>query len=255
VAVLDTFRLSGKVALVTGGARGIGAALARALAEAGADVAITTRDPTLVAPTVAELHKLGVRAIALDVDVTDGDAVQWMVEHVSNELGPIDILVNNAGISIGASALDTTDEAWARVLDTNLTGVWRCCREVGRQMVARGSGSIVNIGSMSAMIVNRPRWQPAYLASKAAVHQLTKALAAEWAPHGVRVNALAPGYILTEHSPVDQPEYQASCVEPSAMRRYGLPEELGPATVFLASNASSLMTGSIILIDAGYTLF
>jgi NAD(P)-dependent dehydrogenase (short-subunit alcohol dehydrogenase family) len=178
-----------------------------------------------------------------------------MVERVTSELGPIDILVNNAGISLGAPALDTTDQAWTQVLDTNLTGVWRCCREVGRHMVARGSGNIVNVGSMSAMIVNRPRWQPAYLASKAAVHQLTKALAAEWAPHGVRVNALAPGYILTEQSPVDQPEYHPWCVEPAAMRRYGLPEELGPAAVFLASDASSLMTGSILVIDAGFTLF
>jgi len=197
----------------------------------------------------------GYEAIALDTDVTDADAVKSMVEHVTAELGAIDVLVNNAGISIGAPALETTDDAWNLVVDTNLTGVWRCCREVGKQMVARGTGSIINIGSMSAMIVNRPRWQPAYLASKAAVHQLTKALAAEWAPHGVRVNALAPGYILTEQSPVDQPEYQPWCVEPAAMRRYGLPEELGPATVFLASAASSLMTGSIIVIDAGYTLF
>jgi len=255
VAVLDTFRLSGKVALVTGGARGIGAALAQALAEAGADVAITTRDPARIEPALARLRETGVRAIALDTDVTDADAVKSMVEHVTAELGAIDVQVNNAGISIGAPALETTDDAWNLVVDTNLTGVWRCCREVGKQMVARETGSIINIGSMSAMIVNRPRWQPAYLASKAAVHQLTKALAAEWAPHGVRVNALAPGYILTEQSPVDQPEYQPWCVEPAAMRRYGLPEELGPATVFLASAASSLMTGSIIVIDAGYTLF
>jgi NAD(P)-dependent dehydrogenase (short-subunit alcohol dehydrogenase family) len=122
-------------------------------------------------------------------------------------------------------------------------------------MVDRGTGTIVNVGSMSALIVNRPRWQPAYLAAKAAVHQLTKGLAAEWAPHGVRVNALAPGYILTESSPVDQPEYQEWCVQPAAMKRYGLPEELGPAVVFLASPASSFMTGGILVVDGGYTLF
>ncbi len=255
MAVLDSFRLNGKVALVTGGAQGIGAALAQALAEAGADVAITTRDAHKGESAIAHLAALGVRALAVNTDVTDTDAVNSMVSRVTDQLGPIDILVNNAGISIGAAALDTTDEAWDRVIDTNLTGVWRCSRAVGRQMTERGTGSIVNIGSMSAMIVNRPRWQPAYLASKAAVHQLTKALAAEWAPQGVRVNAIAPGYILTEQSPVDQPEYQPWCVEPAAMRRYGLPEELGPATVFLASSASSLMTGSIIVIDAGYTLF
>ena len=157
MAVLDTFRLSGKVALVTGGARGIGAALAQALAEAGADVAITTRDPARIEPALARLRETGVRAIALDTDVTDADAVKSMVEHVTAELGAIDVLVNNAGISIGAPALETTDDAWNLVVDTNLTGVWRCCREVGKQMVARGTGSIINIGSMSAMIVNRPR--------------------------------------------------------------------------------------------------
>jgi NAD(P)-dependent dehydrogenase (short-subunit alcohol dehydrogenase family) len=151
--------------------------------------------------------------------------------------------------------LETPDAAWDEVFATNVDGLWYCSRAVARHMIERGSGTIVNVGSMSAMIVNQPRWQPSYLASKAAVHQLTKALAAEWAPHGIRVNALAPGYFLTEMSPVDQPEYHEWCVEPAAMKRYGLPDELGPAVVFLASDASSFMTGSVMVIDGGFTLF
>jgi NAD(P)-dependent dehydrogenase (short-subunit alcohol dehydrogenase family) len=255
VAVLDRFRLDGKVALVTGGSRGIGAALAVALAEAGAGVAITAREPDRAARALERLRSIGVRAVATETEITDSDQVAAMVASVTDELGPIDVLVNNAGISLGAPALEVTDADWKRVLDVNLTGVWRCSQLVGAQMVGRRTGTIVNVGSMSGFIVNRPRWQPGYLASKAAVHQLTRALAAEWAPYGVRVNALAPGYILTEQSPVDQPEYAPWCVEPAAMRRYGLPEELGPAAVFLASDASSFMTGSVLVIDGGYTLF
>jgi NAD(P)-dependent dehydrogenase (short-subunit alcohol dehydrogenase family) len=255
MTVLDAFRLDGKVALVTGGSRGLGAAFARALAEAGADVAITARDPDQARAAVEALRARGARALATDTELTDPDRIDAMLAEVTGTLGPVDILVNNAGISEGGAALEVTDEAWRRVLDVNLNAVWTCSQRVGAQMVARGTGSIVNVGSMSGIIVNRPRWQPAYLASKAAVHQLTKALAAEWAPHGVRVNALAPGYFLTEQSPVDQPEYQPWCVEPAAMRRYGLPDELGPAVVFLASDASSFMTGSIVVIDGGYTLF
>ena len=122
-------------------------------------------------------------------------------------------------------------------------------------MVERGTGTIVNIGSISAQIVNRPQWQPAYNASKAAVHQLTKSLAAEWAPFGVRVNALAPGYIKTEMAPVDDPQFRPRWVEDAAMQRYAVPEELGPSIVYLASDASSFMTGSVLVVDGGYTLF
>ncbi|GAA5030029.1 SDR family oxidoreductase [Actinopolymorpha pittospori] len=253
--VLEKFSLAGKVALVTGASRGLGRAMAQALGEAGASVALVARGVEATREAAKELAEQGIRTCAVQADVTDSGQVESMVEQVTRELGPIDVLVNNAGISVAGRALETPDSAWREVLATNLDGVWLCSRAVGRQMVERGGGSIVNIGSMSAMIVNQPRWQPPYLASKAAVHQLTKALAAEWAPHGIRVNALAPGYFLTEMSPVDQPEYQPWCVEPAAMKRYGLPEELGPAVVFLASDASSFMTGSVMVIDGGFTLF
>ena len=146
-------------------------------------------------------------------------------------------------------------ELWRSVLDVNLDGVWLCSQVVGAQMVQRGTGSIVNIGSMSAQIVNRPQMQPAYNASKAAVHQQTKSLAAEWAPAGVRVNALAPGYVKTDMAPVDEPQYQRYWVQDAAMQRYASPEEIAPSVVYLASDASSFMTGSVVVIDGGYTLW
>ncbi|MGX1696022.1 SDR family NAD(P)-dependent oxidoreductase [Microbacterium keratanolyticum] len=255
MSVMQKFSLEGRVALVTGGNRGIGRGIAQALAEAGAAVAITARTAQAAQDAAAELTAEGHTALGVALDVTDADSVESAVAEVEVALGPIDVLINNAGISIGGAALEIDDHVWTQTLDTNLNGVWRCSRAVGRRMAERGGGTIVNIGSMSAMIVNQPRWQPAYLASKAAVHQLTKALAAEWAAHSIRVNAMAPGYILTEASPVDQPEYYASCVEPAAMKRWGTPDELGAVAVFLASEASSFMTGSVLVVDGGYTLF
>ena len=163
--------------------------------------------------------------------------------------------MNNAGISSKADALDVTPQDWARVLAVNLDGVWNCCQIFGAAMVARGSGSIINIGSMSGFIVNRPQNQPAYNASKAAVHHLTRSLAAEWAPHGVRVNAIAPGYVKTDMSPVDQPDLQRWWIEDAPMRRYAQVDEFGPAVVFLASAASSFMTGAVLVMDGGYSLF
>jgi NAD(P)-dependent dehydrogenase (short-subunit alcohol dehydrogenase family) len=133
--------------------------------------------------------------------------------------------------------------------------VWNCCQVFGAHLAERGGGSIVNIGSISALIVNRPQWQPAYNASKAAVHQLTKSLAAEWAPLKIRVNALAPGYVKTEMAPVDEPRFRRHWIEDAPMGRYALPEELGPSVIYLASAASSFMTGSVLVIDGGYTVF
>ncbi len=255
MAVLDTFSLTGKVAVVTGANRGIGRALARALAEAGSDVVLLVRDPDRAAEVVAEVSDLGVRAVAVAADVTSVDQVDDAVGRITDALGRVDILVNNAGACIHRPALEVTAEEWRQVMDVNVNGVWNCAQAFGRQMVAQGSGVIVNIGSMSANIVNRPQWQPAYNASKAAVHHLTRSLAAEWAPLGVRVNALAPGYISTEMSPVDEPRFRRHWIEDAPMRRSGTPEELGPSVVFLASDASAFMTGEVLVIDGGYSLF
>lgn len=255
MSVLDTFLLTGKVGFVTGGSRGLGRAMAQALGEAGAKVAVTARTLDSAEAAAAELAVLGITSIGVQLEVTDSEDVERAVQEVTDRLGPIDVLLNNAGISIGHTAFDATNADWSEVMATNVDGVWHCSRAIGRRMAERGGGTIVNVGSMSAFIVNQPRWQAAYLASKAAVHQLTKALAAEWAPHGIRVNAMAPGYFLTEMSPVDQPEFKPWCVDPAPMKRHGMPEELGPVAVFLASDASSFMTGSIVTVDGGFTLF
>jgi len=255
MSVLDAFSMSGKVSVVTGANRGIGRALVNALAEAGSDVVLLVRDPGAAAETIAEVEALGVTATAVAADVTDAATVQGAVEEIIDRLGQIDVLVNNAGTCIHRPALDVTPAEWQIVMDVNVNGVWNCAQAFGRQMVAQHSGVIVNIGSISAQIVNRPQWQAGYNASKAAVHQLTKSLAAEWAPHGVRVNALAPGYVKTEMAPVDEPQFRRQWIEDAPMQRYAMPAELGPSVVFLASDASSFMTGSVLVVDGGYTVF
>ena len=255
MSVLDMFSLSGKVSVVTGGNRGIGRALATALAEAGSDIVLLVRDREGTPAAVTELEALGVSVLAVTADVTQPAQVQGALDEVLSRLGQVDVLVNNAGTCIHRPALEVTEEEWRFVMDVNVDGVWHCSQAFGRHMVAQRSGVIVNIGSISGQIVNRPQWQPAYNASKAAVHQLTKSLAAEWAPYGVRVNALAPGYIKTEMAPVDEPQFRQHWIEDAPMRRYAVPAELGPSVVFLASDASSFMTGSVLVVDGGYTIF
>jgi len=253
--VLDTFRLDGRTALVTGGNRGLGKAFVLALAQAGAQVAFVARDAERNKAVVAEVAEAGFEVLSIDGDLgTDADIRRAVDESVAG-LGGLDILVNNAGTCIHNPSWQVTDDEWDSVFDLNVRALWKCSRAAGEYMREHGGGSIVNVGSISAMIVNRPQWQPAYNASKAAVHQLTKSLAAEWAPLGIRVNAVAPGYVKTEMAPVHRPEFQRHWIEDVPQQRAAEPAEIAPTVVFLASEASSFMTGSVLVIDGGYTIY
>ncbi|PZX10537.1 NAD(P)-dependent dehydrogenase (short-subunit alcohol dehydrogenase family) [Palleronia aestuarii] len=243
--------LSGKRALVTGAGQGIGAACAEALAATGAHVICTDLDPARAEAHAKSLSDKGLSAVAHTLDVTDSDAIRVL----SDRLGAVDILVCNAGVVTSAAAEEMTDEAWEHVTRVNLTGVFRCCRTFGAAMLEAGGGAIVNIGSMSGQIVNTPQPQCHYNASKAAVHQLTRSLAVEWARRGVRVNAVAPTYIATPllDNVEDGAALMARWKDLTPMGRLGEPHEVASAVQFLASDAASLMTGVILNVDAGYT--
>jgi NAD(P)-dependent dehydrogenase (short-subunit alcohol dehydrogenase family) len=254
---MKKFRLDGKVAVVTGAARGIGFAIAQALAEAGARIVLTDYDSKLLDEAVGKLAGTGAQVEAELFDVTEPAAAQRVNDAIVSRHKSVDVLVNNAGIAMSDHPAESmSDEVWSRVIDVNLTGVFRACRAFGKGMLERGGGSIVNVGSMSGFIVNRPQEQVNYNASKAGVHHLTRSLAAEWGARGVRVNAVAPTYIDNEMNRyVYAKENEARLrqwLDATPMNRLGRVDEIASVVLFLASDASSLMTGSIVLADGGY---
>lgn len=260
MSVLDKFKLDNKVAIVTGAAQGLGKSIAIGLAEAGADIVIVDINYQLAQKTAQEIGKIGGRTLAYQADVTNEDQLTDVLEDVLGQFDRIDILVNNAGICkhIAAEKMDVKD--WQNVLDVNLTGVFLCSKVVALYMLEnKQKGSIINMASMSGYIVNYPQAQSSYNASKAGVIQLTKSLAAEWAEAGIRVNAIAPGYMKTEMTKKviqSKPEItQKYWVDPAPMKRMGRPEELQGAAIYLASEASSFMTGNTMIIDGGYTIY
>ncbi|HEY7547761.1 MAG TPA: SDR family oxidoreductase [Blastocatellia bacterium] len=252
---LEKYDLSDRTAVITGGGRNIGLACARALAEAGANIIIAEIDERVAASGQAEMRGAGFEAEMIQLDVTCPMDVTAAANQIVKRYGGVDILVCNAGIAFNTPAEEMTDEEWLKVIDINLNGVFWSCRAFGRHMLERGRGSIINIGSMSGVISNKPQPQSHYNASKAAVHMLTKSLAGEWAARGVRVNSVAPTYIETEMTRrgMNNPEWLSTWLEMTPMHRVGQPPEIASVVLFLASDASSLMTGSVVLVDGGYT--
>ncbi len=253
-SVLDRFRLDGKVALVTGGSRGLGHVIAEALSSAGAVVALSARNPEpaqQAAEAIAEAT--GRDVLGLAADVTSAANVESMVERVLKSLGRIDILVNNAGVNIRGPIEELREDDWDVVVDTNLKGPWLCCRAVAGAMKRQKWGRVINVSSMLGEI-SLPGRTP-YASSKGGLTLLTKTLALEWAKDGINVNALCPGPFATEiNTPLlNDPVARAQMEANVPLARWGDPVELGPAAVFLASDASSFMTGATLFIDGGYT--
>lgn len=247
---LSHFRLDGKVALITGGNRGIGLATARLFAEAGARCLLSARSET------DESHALtadGPHAFVAG-DITDPATPEALVQATLGHFGQLDILVNNAGVADGGDFHDFDDARLARIMDTNLIAPFRVARSAVRPMLAQGAGSIVNIGSISGFVANKPQLQVAYNASKAAIHQMTAVMAFEYGGRGIRVNALAPGYIRTRMAidGMQDPQMSKIWAENTPMGRFGTPEEMASCALFLASDAASYVTGATLVADGGY---
>lgn len=250
--ILDRFSLEGKVAVVTGASFGLGQGMAEGLAEAGAHIVAVSRKRENLEEIEAGVRALGRTCLPVACDVSDRSQVQKMAAQAIDEYGRIDILVNNAGIIRRTPAVDFSEADWQEVLDVNLNGVWYCCQEVGRGMVKRRRGKIINIASVlsfqGGILV------PSYAASKGAIAQLTQALANEWAKHGVHVNGIAPGYCVTANTTAlrNDPERSQTILARIPAGRWGNPDDLKGAVVFLASDASDYVHGHLMVVDGGW---
>lgn len=250
---LSMFGLANKRALVTGSSRGIGLAIAAALAGAGADVIINSRDPEALGKAAKNLADGGARARAVAFDVTSSESVRDAVEHIESEIGAIDILVNNAGIQFRSPLEDFPPDRFESVMSSNLTSVFLVAQAVAKRMIPRGAGKIINICSLMGGLARRN--VAPYGASKAAVASLTRGMATEWARHGLNVNGIAPGYFKTELNDalVKDPEFSEWLEKRTPMGRWGEVEELGGAAIFLASDASKFVNGHILYVDGALT--
>jgi NAD(P)-dependent dehydrogenase (short-subunit alcohol dehydrogenase family) len=247
------FDLTGKCAVVTGGSKGLGRSIAAALVQAGADVAIVSRTPADVERAAAELRAHGRRVLAVPADVTDEASIQRMVRVVIDQLGQIDILVNNAGIGDTAAVVEMEATYWDQVMNVNVRGPVLCCKHVGPHMIGRRSGKVINVGSIMATRV--ARYMSPYCASKAAIVQFTRALALEWMRHNVQVNALCPGYFLTDmNTEFFSSDRGKQFIAALPIGRLGETHELEGAVVFLASDATSYITGTALYVDGGHSL-
>lgn len=254
--MLNDFQLIGKHAVITGGARGIGRAIAGLFVEAGATVIITDRDEGAARQAAAELNARRPSSASMYIlDVTDRDAVERTADALAAEFGVPDVLVNNAGIVRNSPASETSEADWRAVIDVNLNGVFYCAQSFGKRMAAVGRGTVVNISSMCGEIVVYPQPQVAYNAAKAGVNLITKSLAVEWAKQGVRVNAVAPGYTATELTLAGRSneEWFSTWMRMTPQGRLGEPREIANAVLFLASDAASFVTGTVLAVDGGYT--